>query len=115
MLLSPVQDSGSGDEPDSIDRSVPQPDALGDFPAGIRRYPQVLGERTLGRELATVDHPGDLVADLELVGVRADRGDGDDRSGKVAPDDGAGDGEAGDGGVLPVYQIDTQTIEKEEV
>jgi hypothetical protein len=103
VLLSPVQDSGSGDEPDSIDRSVPQSDALGDFPASIRRYPQVLGERTLGRELAAVDHPGDLVADLELVGVRADRGDGDNRSGKVATDDGAGDREAGDGGVLPVY------------
>lgn len=108
VLLSPVQDSGSGDEPDSVDRSVPQSDALGDFPTSIRRYPEVLGERTLGRELAAVDHPGDLVTDLELVRVRADRGDGDDRSGKVTSDDGAGNGEAGDGGVLPVYQIEAR-------
>lgn len=111
VLLSPVQDSGSGDEPDSVDRSVPQSDALGDFPASIRRYPQVLGERTLGRELSAVNHPGDLVADLELVGVRADRGDGDDRSGKVTPDDGAGNGEAGNGGVLPIYQIGVRPTE----
>lgn len=55
-----------------------------------------------------MDHPGDLVTDLELVRVRADRGDGDDRSGKVTSDDGAGNGEAGDGGVLPVYQIEAR-------
>jgi len=94
--------SSGGDETDSVDGGVPHSDALRDLPDDVRVYPEVLGERTLGREFPTVDHPGHLVPDLQLVGVGADRGDGDDRTGKVASDDGTGDRKTRDRGVLPV-------------
>lgn len=51
-----------------------------------------------------MDPSCDLVTDFEAVRVGADGGDSDDRAGKVAPDDGAGDRETGDRGVFPVCE-----------
>jgi hypothetical protein len=105
VSLSVEDDSTGSNETDSIHGRVLQPDAGGNLPDEIGRNLQVFCVRPLIGELSTVNHSGDLIADLEVVRVLRDRRDVNDGSREIASDDGPGNRKTRDRGVLPVGRV----------